>query len=104
MNVRKSLLVILSGSLLLAACSSSSHRNRSPKSGGVIGLASAVPDPTAEKLARAHAHYAAGVIHEMEGEMDNALEDYSKAALEDPENESLVLDVSRRLVQNKQPE
>jgi len=40
----------------------------------------------------------------MNRERDAALEEYYQAALEDPDTESLQLDVSQRLLQNKQPE
>jgi tetratricopeptide (TPR) repeat protein len=55
-------------------------------------------------LAEAHAHYAAAVIHEINEETDAALEEYAMAAIDDPEDEVLVLEVSRRLLQNKRPE
>ncbi len=61
-------------------------------------------DASLEKLAEAHAHYAAGVIAEVSEQPDAALKEYSQAALKDPENEPLVLEVSRRFLQNKQPE
>jgi tetratricopeptide (TPR) repeat protein len=64
----------------------------------------AVSDRAAQRLAKAHAHYAAGVIHEMNDEHEAALQEYQQAALEDPENETLVLEVSRRFLQAKQPE
>ena len=57
-----------------------------------------------ERLARAHAHYAAGVVHEMDGDSAAADEEYYQAALLDPDDETLVLEVSRRLLQNKQPQ
>ena len=47
-----------------------------------------------EKRAAAHAHYAAGVIHDLNNEPALALEEYRKAASDDPEDESLVLEVS----------
>jgi tetratricopeptide (TPR) repeat protein len=40
----------------------------------------------------------------MEDDSEAALADYAQAALLDPDNESLVLEVSRRFLQNKQPE
>ncbi|HVM51126.1 MAG TPA: tetratricopeptide repeat protein [Candidatus Acidoferrum sp.] len=52
----------------------------------------------------AHAHYARGVIHEMNDEQDAANEEYYRAALEDPGNDFLTLEVSRRFMENKQPE
>src|SRR5215204_5836733 len=38
------------------------------------------------KQVEAHAHYAAGVIHEINNDSEAALEEYYKAALYDPEN------------------
>jgi tetratricopeptide (TPR) repeat protein len=61
-------------------------------------------DRPAEKIAQAHAHYSAAVIHDMNDETEAALEEYFKAASDDPQDEVLVLEVSRRLIQNKQPE
>jgi tetratricopeptide (TPR) repeat protein len=63
-----------------------------------------VVEPPAEKLAQAHAHYAAAVVHEMNDETEAALDDYFKAASADPRDENLVLEVSRRFIQNKQPD
>src|SRR5947207_14963709 len=52
----------------------------------------------------AQAHYAAGVVHEMNSEADSALEEYYKAATLDSTNEALVLDVAQQFLQAKQPE
>ena len=52
----------------------------------------------------AHAHYGAGVIHEMNLEPESALEDYYQAALLDPTNQTLVVDVSQQFLQAKRPE
>jgi tetratricopeptide (TPR) repeat protein len=57
-----------------------------------------------EQQARAHAHYAAGIIHDVDGEVASALDEYGQAAKLDPRDELLVLEVSRRLLENKQPE
>lgn len=40
----------------------------------------------------------------MEDDSEAALQEYAQAATLDPDNEALVLDVSRRFLQNKQPE
>ena len=61
-------------------------------------------DPALDNLAEAHAHYAAGVIYEVDEQPEAALKEYSLAALKDPDNEPLVLEVSHRLLQNKQTE
>lgn len=52
----------------------------------------------------AQAQYATALVHESNGEADAALEAFRLAALRDPTNETLVLEVSRRLLQAKQPE
>ena len=57
-----------------------------------------------ERRAEAHAHYAAGVIREMNDDPKGALDEYCQAAQLDPDDESLILEVSRRLLQSKQPE
>jgi tetratricopeptide (TPR) repeat protein len=57
-----------------------------------------------QKLVEAHAHYAQGMIYEMNEQGDLAMEEFSKAALDDPSNEGLVLDMARRYSQAKQPE
>src|ERR1700694_5293366 len=59
-------------------------------------------DRPSEKIAQAHAHYAAAVVHEMNDETEAALDDFYKAAFDDPEDQVLVLEVSRRFIQNKQ--
>ena len=59
-------------------------------------------DRSVERLAKAHAHYSAGIVHEMGGELRAAAEEYYQAALLDPDDEDLILEVSRRLLQNKQ--
>lgn len=56
------------------------------------------------RRAKAHAHYAAGVVHDLNDERDLALEEFFKAAQANPADEGLTVEISRRLVQNKQPE
>lgn len=63
-----------------------------------------ITDEAQEKIARAHAHYAAAIIHEMNDETDAALEEYYLAAINDPANERLILEVTRRFLQKRKPE
>jgi tetratricopeptide (TPR) repeat protein len=56
------------------------------------------------RRAAAHAHYADGVIREMNGDSKGASDEYYQSAVLDPGNEELVLEVSRHLLQAKQPE
>ncbi len=53
---------------------------------------------------KGYAHYAAGIYYELEQDPERALEHFTQAALADPGNEALALDVSRRLLQQKKPE
>ncbi len=91
------LAVVISGGLM-SGCSSA------PPPGGVAGRA-ALPrqaesdELPLEKAAQAHAHFGAGVVHEMNGQSGAALDEYYQAARLDCGNEGLVLDVSRRLLQ-----
>ncbi|HXD01226.1 MAG TPA: hypothetical protein VN048_17950, partial [Verrucomicrobiae bacterium] len=57
-----------------------------------------------QKQAEAHAHYAQGLIYEMDDQGDLAMGEFSQAALADPANEELVLNLARRYSQAKQPD
>src|SRR2546423_7657174 len=69
-----------------------------------VGEGSQAADKELERLAAAHAHYAAAVIAEMNQRSDTAIEEYYQAAIKDPDNEKLTLELSRKLLQNKQPD
>jgi tetratricopeptide (TPR) repeat protein len=90
------------GSMLAAGC-----RTAQPQQGERAG-ASVREEPAArgrsfaQDLIEAHAHYGAGIIHELNDEPELALQEYVQAALKDPGDETLVLDVSRRLLQANQ--
>jgi tetratricopeptide (TPR) repeat protein len=55
-----------------------------------------------ERRAKAQAHYAAAIIHELNDERALALEEFTRAARANPEDELLTLEVTRRLLPNKQ--
>ena len=56
------------------------------------------------RVASAHAHYAAGIIAEMNGDAATACDEFQRAVTEDPDDEALLLDVTRRLLQKKRAE
>jgi tetratricopeptide (TPR) repeat protein len=56
------------------------------------------------RATEAHALYARAVIHDMNDETAAANEDYYRAALADPGNDYVVLEVSRRFLEYKEPE
>jgi tetratricopeptide (TPR) repeat protein len=91
------------GLSLVAGCSSTRHR---APSAAAMPAAPVEPglDSSAERLARAHAHYSAGFIFDLNEESEAALQEYCLAAQQDPENQELLLKVSDRCLRNKQPE
>ena len=92
--------ILATGVALVSGCGSVPPKGNS---GSAIKRERAA-DAAAEKRAEAHAHYAAGVIREMNNEQQAATDEYYQAALMDPNDEDLVLETSRRLLQSKQPE
>lgn len=55
-----------------------------------------------EKRVEALARFAAGVSGELREKPDEALDEFYKSVLADPTNESLVIDVARRLIRKKE--
>lgn len=127
MLFRSCAIVLLAGSVLIAGCRApgnrgaavSRHPSQPPlafnhsagegfqESDAAIAASwekSADKNADLESLIDAHAHYAAGVVHEINLDPESALEDYYKAALLDPTNQALVLDVSQQFLQAKRPE
>jgi len=98
--------VVLLGGVLVGGCRSGPVHASRPQAEDSVSKAAAAgsTEPSAEKIAQAHAHYAAAIVHEMNDETEAALQDFYTAASNDPGDENLVLEVSRRLLQNKQPE
>lgn len=80
--------------LFLAGCSTVSRHARSK-------APSSMADDDAAIVA-AHAHYALGVIYDLDEQPDLAREELSKAALADPSNGELVLELTRDYLQQKQ--
>ena len=57
-----------------------------------------------ENLVQAYAHYVQGMIYDIDEQPEQAQEELNKAALRDPSNADLVLELTRRYLQQKQPE
>jgi len=126
MLFRSCAIVLIAGSVLATGCRAPRHRDAassrpSAKSSvtvsrvlgndpgemnGTMAVFSDLFDTNSDaaKLIDAHAHYAAGVVHEMNIEPESALEDYYHAAMLDPTNEELVLGVAQQFLQAKQPD
>ncbi len=83
------------GCLWLAGCATSQLASVEPQD---------VSPAVEQKKVEAHAHYAQGMIYEMDDQSDLALQEFTQSALDDPGNEELVLDLARRYSGMKQPE
>jgi len=90
--------------LLLIGCRSISNRHAASDSTEVRSVDEEADDLDIALKAEAHAHYGSGVIYDLNGEGEEALREFEEAAKLDPENESLVMDVTRRFLSAKQPE
>ncbi len=111
-HVYLGLTLLCAGALWLAGCGTvpppGANSARTPIRGG------AKPRPrldrtdyssaAVERRTEAHARYAAAVLHDWDEEPELAAEEYLKAALADPGNEPLVMEVSQRLLQLKHNE
>jgi tetratricopeptide (TPR) repeat protein len=92
------------GALLLVACFSGTGCKSSKPAGKAktSHVKEKEAEPAPDKIAAAHAHYAAGVVHELNRETDAALKEYYTAAMADPTDEEMTLEVSRRFIETKQ--
>jgi tetratricopeptide (TPR) repeat protein len=89
----------------LAGNSSVRGNSNAPSPRGTSEDAAEGSENTPEKdVVEAHARYAEAIINELNDQSDLALNGYYNAAMSDPNNETLVMDVSRRFLQAKQPE
>lgn len=57
-----------------------------------------------DRRVRAHAQYSSAVVHDLNDKPQEALDAYFQAAILDPGNEQLVMNVSRRLILAREPE
>lgn len=83
---------------LAAGCSSTPRSVQSSRDGELLSIPS---DPEVERVARAHAAFAQGVLQELRREGDKALQSYTDSVLHDPGNDDLVIEVAQRHLQQK---
>ena len=91
-------------SMLLAGCSTLPSSQPTCR-GAVAGKESGKPAPAPEvdkKTVAAYAHYLQALIYDMDEQPDKALAEFTQAALNDPANEDLVLELTRRQIQKRQ--
>lgn len=122
MLFRYSAIVLAAGSMLVAGCGASgaaraksstaadrmaAAAHQLPSDGAdssmpASGVDSSGTNDDLESIIEAHAHYGAGIVHEMNLEPESALDDYYQAALLDPTNAALVLEVAQQFLEAKQ--
>ncbi|HKQ38245.1 MAG TPA: tetratricopeptide repeat protein [Verrucomicrobiae bacterium] len=103
-TIQSGIPVLLMGGLLLAGCASprTTTAGKTPaRAEAAEPAADVLPPEEVDRRAEAHAHYATAIIHELNEEPEKAADELFQAALKDPTNEALVLDVTRRLLQFK---
>lgn len=90
-------------SVLLAGCSTmpSSEASRGAVAGKESGKAASAPEVD-KKRVEAYAHYLQALIYDLDEKPDEALAEFTQAALNDPGNEDLVLELTRRQIQRQQ--
>ncbi|HET7624786.1 MAG TPA: tetratricopeptide repeat protein [Verrucomicrobiae bacterium] len=108
------IMALAAGSLLAAGCRApfNAAEFRDPARSGISQMPpgkrpfgnSKSADTYRANPVEAHAHFATGIVYELNGESERALEEYFKAAMDDLENEPLVLEVSRQLLKAKKSE
>ena len=99
------LLIILAlGALSISGCSSNGFKPPSkgasallPSDGSVVAL----PKAESEKRLEALARFATAITYELNDQSELALEQFHQAALADPANEPLVIELARRYSQTK---
>jgi tetratricopeptide (TPR) repeat protein len=96
------------GGLLLNGCqnraSTSAARADIPKPMTVSHTLDRADSRDELNVIEAHAHYATALVQEMNGETEESLTSFHEAAIRDLDNEPLILEVSRRLLQARQTE
>ena len=95
--------VLLAGGLvlLLAGCSATSGSRRAAADPARAGPQDDYSRETVAARTESHAHYAAGVLLELNEEPDKASEEFLAAAMADLGNEELVMETSTRLLKLK---
>ena len=95
---------LLAIALLLTGCVTAPHGGAGARSADKKSTRGEDEDSEAamERRVRAISHFAAGISAELNDDDSGGLEHYLKSAAADPGHEVLVLELARRLIQNKQ--
>ena len=94
---------LLLGMLLAGGCGTPTRSSRSGASVATSSGPDYSPDAV-ERRIESHARYASAVIHDLNNRPEEAVSDYYRAGELEVSNETLILDVTRRLLQLKENE
>jgi len=91
----------LAASLLLSGCATGWRAAWRPATGAAKQADFERREQALEQRARAHAHYAAGVAYDLNGQGEAAEKEFWASVWADPANEPLALELTRRLLQRQ---
>jgi tetratricopeptide (TPR) repeat protein len=103
-GVAVTLLLLLSGCASGWRNASQAAKSKPAKGTSAATKPAALDEAAMEKRVKAYAHFAAGIVRDMNGDPERAQEEFWQSALADPGHEPLVIDLAQRLFQREQPE
>jgi tetratricopeptide (TPR) repeat protein len=99
------LLISLAPILIGAGCSTALEKRTTVSGTNQVGPNTEIPvegPAEVEKRSSAHAHFLAGLTYEQNQQLEKALAEYEQSLDDDPANESLATELSRRYLQRKE--
>ncbi|HRZ35975.1 MAG TPA: tetratricopeptide repeat protein [Candidatus Paceibacterota bacterium] len=102
------LLLALALGVVAGGCARGWRSSKTPRPHPARGTEAIPPASTPaepeefKKRVDAHAHFAAGIVHDVRGETAQALDQFALAATADPSNEQLVMELAHRWLQQQQ--
>ncbi len=93
----------LAAGMLLTGCRSAPSPGEHVDNSRAVRRQENQEEKEAQRRATAYAHYSSAFIHQMNGETAVAGDEFYQAAMLDPGNEFMVLEVSSHFIQTKEP-
>ena len=102
------LIFFVAGALFFSGCTNAKPQQRldlaRAKTPSSDADQTSIADVSSEKRSEAFARFATGISYEINEQSELALQEFYQAALADPSNEALALELARRFLQKKEPE
>jgi len=103
-GVAVTLLLLLSGCASSPRNTSETAKSKTAKGASATTKPAPLDDAAMEKRVKGYAHFATGIVRDMNGDRERAQEEFWQSALADPSNEPLVIELAQRLFQREQTE